>query len=159
MKHKLLTILIIFLLGWFSHSAYTINSIEIPASFLGLNASEIASLSNHIEESQIHVYKDRVVIELNKPYWSTFANTNSMDPVIDENSNGIEIKPYSEAQLTVGDVVSYKYNDKLIIHRIVEIDNDPNGWYAITKGDNNTFTDPEKVRFNQIEGILVGILY
>ena len=159
MKYKIITILTIFLLGWFSHSFYAIGPVETPMSFLGLNASETASPSNHIEENKIHVYKNKVVIDLDNPYWSKFANTNSMDPVIDDNSNGIEIKPLSEAQIATGDVISYSYNNSLIIHRVIETGQDTNGWYAVTKGDNNTFSDPDKVRFNQIEGILVGILY
>ena len=156
MKYKYLLTLVIFLIGWFSYSHFTSNSFEIPFS---LNSTELASPNNHIKEDQIRIYKDRIVIEIDKPYWSKFANTNSMDPLIDENSNGIEIKPISEDQIIAGDIISYKYNNSLIIHRVMEVGQDTKGWYAITKGDNNTFTDQEKVRFNQVEGILIGILY
>ena len=36
---------------------------------------------------------------------------------------------------------------------------DNEGWYAITKGDNNVVEDNWKVRFEQIEGIVIGIIY
>ncbi|MBU2639166.1 MAG: hypothetical protein KKG75_00485 [Nanoarchaeota archaeon] len=158
MKYKLL-IFIVFLIGWFSHSLYAETSIIKQNPLSLFNTTELTSPSDHIEESQIHVYKDRVVIELNKPYWSKFSNTNSMDPLLDEFSNGIEIKPNSIDQVSIGDIISYKLGNNIIIHRVINTGFDAKGWYAVTKGDNNAIQDLEKVRFNQIEGILVGILY
>lgn len=45
------------------------------------------------------------------------------------------------------------------VHRVVDIGNDNTGIYFTTKGDNYYKEDPDKVRFSQIEGIVVGILY
>jgi hypothetical protein len=36
---------------------------------------------------------------------------------------------------------------------------DKEGWYAVTKGDNTGMNDPDKVRFEQIKFVLVGVLY
>ena len=52
-----------------------------------------------------------------------------------------------------------KYLKEGVIHRIAEISNDEQGWYAIVKGDNNEAPDPERVRFEQIKKVLVGVLY
>jgi hypothetical protein len=45
------------------------------------------------------------------------------------------------------------------VHRVVGIENDENGIYFVTKGDNYYKEDPYKVRFSQVDGIIVGILY
>ena len=47
----------------------------------------------------------------------------------------------------------------MIIHRVIETGYDEQGWFAVTKGDNLKEKDPEKVRFNQIVGLVVGVLY
>jgi hypothetical protein len=84
-----------------------------------------------------------------------------MDPVLDASANGIEIIPESEADIHVGDIVSYQSSsvEGTVIHRVVELGNDEEGWYAIMKGDNNQFADPGKVRFDQIKRVLVAVIY
>ena len=70
-----------------------------------------------------------------------------------------EAIPSSETEIHIGDIISYKYEDMVLIHRVIELGKDSSGWYAITKGDNLDYNDPEKVRFNQVKGIVIGILY
>ncbi|MFC1696949.1 hypothetical protein ACFL1H_01335 [Nanoarchaeota archaeon] len=114
-----------------------------------------------IKEDQIHVFQDKIVLDIEDAEWASFTNTNSMDPFLDETSNAIEIVPEAKEQLKIGDVVSYQseFATGTIIHRIIDIDEDEDGWFCKTKGDNNPETDPGKVRFNQIKRVLVGILY
>ena len=122
---------------------------------------EVTSPYDRIKEEQIHVYNDKVVIDLNDAEWASFTDTNSMDPVLDEGTNAIEIVPKSYNEIHTGDIVSYKssYVDGTIIHRVKSIGYDPEGWYAIMKGDNNPTEDPEKVRFEQVKRIVVAIIY
>lgn len=122
---------------------------------------EKPSPQDWIKESQIHVYSDKIVIDLKNALWAKFTDTNSMDPVFDKGNNALQIVPSSAEQLAVGDIITYKskYLNDAIIHRIIAIGTDSEGWYAITKGDNNDVPDPEKVRFNQVKKVLVGILY
>ena len=82
-----------------------------------------------------------------------------MDPVIDENSTILEFEVLNPEELHEGDIISYKYNNEIIIHRIIKISSDEKGWYCITKGDNNYEEDPFKIRFENIVGVTVGILY
>ena len=84
-----------------------------------------------------------------------------MVPLLDYGTTGIEIRPESEDHLMVGDVVAYdaKWTDGVIIHRIIEIKEDESGKYFVMKGDNNPRSDPEKVRFDQIRYVLVGVIY
>jgi len=82
-----------------------------------------------------------------------------MDPVIDSGANAIEIVPPSMADIEVGDIVSYKDGESVIIHRVIEKDKDDQGEYLIMKGDNNPVADPGKVRFSQVQRVVVGIIY
>ena len=119
------------------------------------------SPSDRITEQNIKLYDDKIVIYAKEPYLARFADTHSMEPVLDKNSNAIEIVPKSAAEVMVGDIISFipKNSHETIIHRVVKIGHDSEGWYAVTKGDNNPYNDEEKVRFSQVERILVGILY
>jgi hypothetical protein len=140
-----------------------ISNIEKPASLNIFDSfsKEIQSPSDWIKENQIHVYEDRIVLDIDGAAWSRFTDTNSMDPLIDEGSNGIEIRPGSAEQIEVGDIISYisEYSNDIMIHRVIEKGEDEEGIYFTVKGDNNSAADPGKIRFDQIEGVLVGILY
>jgi signal peptidase I len=122
---------------------------------------EKSSPYDHITQDKILVGKDKVVINLPGAQWATFTDTNSMDPIFDAESNTIEIKPLSPDDVHVGDIVSYKSNlvDGILVHRVAAIDYDSQGWYATLKGDNNFFSDPESVRFDQINGVVVAVIY
>lgn len=130
-------------------------------SLLSTSAKEQNSPMDRIKESQIHVYKDKVVIDLEDAQWASFTDTNSMDPVIDVGSHALQIIPKSPEEIQEGDIVSYRTrtNDATIIHRVKKVDNDSEGWYAIMKGDNLNQDDPEKVRFDQVKRVLVAIIY
>ena len=149
----------IFMLGWFSGSAVSkITKEQFP---LGNVAPERPSPGDWIKPEQIHVFKDKVVIDVDNPSWAVFTDTNSMDPVFDVEANTIEIKPKSPKDIKVGDIISYKSNlcKCIVVHRVVKKGIDKDGFYFIVKGDNNPTEDPEKVRFNQIVGVVVGVIY
>ncbi|MFA6072801.1 MAG: hypothetical protein WC758_01680 [Candidatus Woesearchaeota archaeon] len=113
----------------------------------------------------IALNKSMMIIYLNKSYLSQFEDTGSMLPILSSDAIGIEIIPLKPSDIYPGDIISYELNDKfsanklIIIHRVLEVGYDLEGWYAITKGDNNPLKDKDKVRFSQIHGVLVGILY
>jgi len=124
-------------------------------------APEVASPCARIKASQIFVTPEKIEIDFQDAEWAMFTDTNSMDPVLDSDSYALEYTPKSEAELCVGDIASYspKSAEGTIIHRIVEIGSDNSGWYAVFKGDNLPYKDPEKVRFSQIRRVVVGIIY
>jgi signal peptidase I len=140
-------------------NAYTGNG-EIPFN-ITFNNGELASPFDHIPEDNIRVYSDRVVIYIDNPEWAAFEDTNSMDPIIDEGANAIQIVPESTQDIHVGDIISYEseYAEGTIIHRVVSIGNDDEGWYCIAKGDNNPDPDPGRIRFSQIKKVLVAVIY
>ena len=87
-----------------------------------------------------------------------------MVPFFDEGSNALQIVPESPEQIEVGDIISYEsrrvdLQGVVIIHRVIEKHKDEQGDYFVVKGDNNSQPDPEKVRFNQIRRVLVGVIY
>ena len=84
-----------------------------------------------------------------------------MEPVITAGANAIEVVPESADDIQVGDIVSYRstYADGTIIHRVVYKGQDEDGTYFIMKGDNLPTSDPGRVRFGQIERVVVAIVY
>lgn len=155
----------VFLAGWAFNSVYAamidsdINA-RLPFSW-NENITNKAGPQNHILEDQIHVYKKGIVLSIENATWARFTDTHSMDPLLNKDSNGLEIKPESESQISIGDIISYEseYADGLIIHRVIAQGSDKQGWYVIVKGDNLPQQDPGKIRFSQIHGILVGVIY
>jgi len=115
-----------------------------------------------IKEEQIHMGQGKVCFDMPDTYraeWATFADTNSMDPVFDQGSHAIQIVPQSIADIHVGDIISFKTEYGVIIHRVVTISYDEEGWYCMTKGDNNRYPDGVKVRFEDIKRVAVAFIY
>jgi len=142
--------------------AYMVVLLVIIASFVSSNKPlEIASPHNRVNDAQILLYHDKVVINVNGASLTKYADTNSMDPLLDEGAIGIELVPERDDQLYIGDVVAYesKHASGLIVHRIIDIVEDKQGKYFILKGDNLQTEDPEKVRFSEIKYVLIGVIY
>ena len=153
-----LVIAVFFLLAVSIDSEVRINRESAISLF---SSDEKPSPYDWIKEEQIRLYNNRVVIEIKNPKLAAFTDTNSMDPVIDENSNAIEIMPKSYNDIHIGDVISYEseFAEGIIIHRVIDIGYDENGWFAIVKSDNSNNPDPGRIRFSQIKRILVAVIY
>jgi len=159
---KLILLAGVFLLGLFASAIYGQIAPESPIGLeIPTGSDDRPSPFDRISEDQIHVFQDRIVIDIADAQWSYFADTNSMDPVIDVGTNAIQLVPESEDDIHVGDIVSYEsdYSGGIIIHRVVYKGQDEQGTYFVMKGDNNPISDPGKVRFNQTRRVLVGIIY
>ena len=120
--------------------------------------SDKSSPSDYIQEQNIQVYPDRIVIFIENASISRYASTKSMDPILDSTANGIEVPVSNKNQIHIGDIIAFEQNGDLIVHRVVEISSDENGWYCITKGDNSS-TNDNKIRFEQIKFLTIAILY
>ena len=134
---------------------------QLPSAGFPAFAGDQLSPYDHIKEEQIRMYDDRVEILLpgKQLSWARFADSNSMDPVFDSTANSIEIIPQSPDDIHVGDIIAFQYGESLIVHRVVKIDYDEQGWYAQTAGDNTDMADAGKRRFEDIKYITIGILY
>lgn len=162
--------IVIFLAGWLASSAIMIGDTDpVPRTegtddiFFVFDTEPVDRISPHdwVNESQIHVSNAGVIIDIEDAEWAKFTDTNSMDPIIDQGANAIQIVPSSPEMIHVGDIISYvtELREGVIIHRVIEIGEDDEGWFAITKGDNLRQQDPLKVRFDQIRRILIAIIY
>lgn len=80
--------------------------------------------------------------------------TNSMEPNIKIN-DVIICKRTKEDNIKVGDIITFFKEEKIITHRIIQIDNNGEKKQYITKGDNNEVEDGEKIELEQIQGKLV----
>lgn len=134
---------------------------EIEKLFAEEENKEKPSPQNWIKMNQIKVYDNQVILEIKNPEWAMFTDTNSMDPVLDSESNAIEIIPKSESDIEVGDIVAYqsKYKEGTVTHRVIEKNTDKEGTYFKIKGDNNQDADPGKIRFEQIKRVVVAVIY
>ena len=84
---------------------------------------------------------------------NSIAGTGSMRPTYSKGMTVISLVPKNESDIHIGDIVTFNKTTKPdVIHRVVEIGNDFEGWYAMTKGDNNKRAD-QKMRFSDIKGI------
>ena len=175
-KKAILFAVMLFALGWVSSIIYgevisSYGPVNHPVStqssavdlqkLQGSASRDMPSPSDWIKNGQIQVFNDEVVLKIKNAKWAVFTDTKSMDPVIDSTSKAIQIIPKNENDIHVGDIVAYKssYENGTITHRVAEIGHDSKGWYAMLKGDNNSYPDPEKVRFGQITRVVVAIIY
>lgn len=150
------------ILGWTANTvAFKYQASNTESPFSVYDGQIIPMPKDRINEDSIHVFSDKIVIDIANAQWSKFTPTKSMLPLLDKGANGIQIVPESPDQIELGDVVSYEsnYYEGIIIHRVVKIDQDEEGWYCIVKGDSNDYRDPGKIRFNQIKRVLVGVIY
>ena len=175
---SVMLLLSVFFLGWVTSALFFVGNYydrygEIPeiharktsplspiTGLFILSPSELESPADRISEKDIKVYDDEVVLSVDHAQWSEFTDTNSMDPLLDVGANTIEVPPKSPEDIYPGDVVSYRLAEgSSIIHRVIAVGTDDQGRYYILKGDNNPVDDGKKVRFNQIEGIVVAVVY
>uniref|UniRef100_A0A6M3L4P9 Putative peptidase n=1 Tax=viral metagenome TaxID=1070528 RepID=A0A6M3L4P9_9ZZZZ len=88
---------------------------------------------------------------------TTVQNTNSMEPLIDIGHTVLLQEPLPYPQ--VGDIIIWSIGDRRVIHSIVEIGADAKDWYCRTQGLNLHQKDPEKIRLQDIEWLVVGVLW
>lgn len=123
-----------------------------------LTGQSINSPSNIIDTKDIIVYPDEVVIKVKGAVIDSYDSTNSMFPIIGERANGISVKPRSEDEIKVGDIITFRMGNDLYVHRVIEKGVDGEGTYFVTKGDNTDVVDG-KIRFKDVEYVLVGLVY
>ena len=147
----ILIITLTFLLGWLSNEAWQqLTPKEIPTA-----------PGDHIPEENLQQTNQTITIKINQPfYYTKYSPTKSMLSLLDSGHNGIMIQPNNTTQIKVGDIISYKLNENTtIVHRVKQIRTDEKGIYYIVKGDNNPQADPYRIRPENIQGILVALIY
>jgi len=128
------------------------------SGFVLFGQTELVAPNNFVKEGNIKVVEEGVIINVEDVVLSRYVDSNSMLPVLGKYSTGIGIKPESEGYIGVGDIISFWQDNNIIVHRVVEKGIDKYGVYFITKGDNNDLKD-ERIRFSDIDSVLVGVIY
>jgi hypothetical protein len=149
---RILYVLLIFSAG------FLIGQIWDSLFYGGVTGLTINAPSDFINDNKITVYEDKVIISVEGAKLSTYESTGSMLPTLGEGVNGISVVPKFPDEINVGDIVSFRKGEQLIVHRVVEKGTDEAGLYFITKGDNSV-ADDGKIRFNDIERVLIGLIY
>ena len=122
-------------------------------------SANLPAPKSRIKESDIHVYANRIVIDVKDPQWTAYADTNSMLPTLDFSHNGLVYTNPPCDELIIGDIVGFPYNNQTISHRIVDTGFDDEGRYFVTKGDNNRVGDPGLRRCGDIVSVMFGLIY
>lgn len=106
------------------------------------------------------INENRWCVDLpNQTYMYAFSDTGSMLPVLHETHNSLGITLFSEKDIFVGDIIAFSSDEGEIVHRVIDIGYDDEGWYATTKGDALYYSDPQKIRFDKIMSKMVVIFY
>jgi len=153
--------LTIFLAGFFTCILVALifslfsTGIEKPLG-IGFSTTINNAPGNWIKINQIQITGDSILINIPNASISSYAPTGSMKPTFDQYSNGIRIIPSSAEQIDVGDIVTFGADN--IVHRVVEKGIDEEGYWFVTKGDNNQVSD-EQIRFDDIRYVTIGVLY
>lgn len=96
------------------------------------------------------------------PVYPTSVLTGSMEPGIMP-GDAVLIRKLMDADelkdMTVGTVISFKRDDIMITHRIMEVHLDEAGNYSfVTKGDNNDSADVQPVEATDVRGTVIGTI-
>jgi signal peptidase I len=123
--------------------------------------SKLPMPKDRITQDQLKVFSNKVELTIDNVYWGYMLNSSSMDPLIDQGTLILTIKPDSPEDIAVGDIICFRSNFTIhnIAHRVVNISSEEEGIYFVTKGDNNPTADPIKVRFKDVVAVVVAILY
>jgi hypothetical protein len=127
---------------------------------LNMTAPEPSPVTR-IGRQGVGVYDDKILLYIQGAFPVKIEPTGSMSPFINHNVLALETRPKDPSDLQVGDIIGYESQafNTTIVHRIVEIGRDEEGWFAVTKGDANPEKDPGLVRFDDIKGVIVGLIY
>ena len=95
---------------------------------------------------------------------TTVGSTNSMEPAIDVGhivilSNSPKYK--SKETIKVGDVIVYKakWYGGSVIHKVIEVGQDADGWFCKAQGWNVNSQDPQIIRENEITHVALGVIW
>ncbi len=111
-----------------------------------------------IKDNQILVNPEYIKININNSLIGIYTDSKSMSPLLTNYSNTIQIIPNNPNEISIGDIIVFKKDNRLITHRVIEIGQDDKGYWFITQGD-NSFEPDDKIRFKDINSVVVGILF
>jgi hypothetical protein len=152
---------LVFLLGFVACAflVFAVNMVDYRGSIVtGFSIFDAAAPLDRVSSEDIIVFDDSVLIRVENATLSSYSPGESMLPLIDVGANGIRIVPKNSDDVDVGDIVSFRKGETLVVHRVIEKGFDNEGLYFITQGDSASFSDG-KVRFSDIEHVTIGVIW
>ena len=140
----------------------SIISILAIGFLLGISMSTIQekpSPSIRIGQDNLAFLPDKVVISYPGIKGSSYSDTNSLDPYIDDGMTGLSIPVNSETKLYIGDIISYKQGNKVYTHIISAIEPNSNGNIYIVNGTYNKVLLSTRVSHEEVLFVKVGNIY
>ena len=131
----------------------------------GGRSGELPSPRVKIEPQEINYDEHSEVLSISNvksPLWVTSVqDSNSMEPLVDIGHIAVlsQDPKYLDA-LNVGDIIIWeKSDDELIIHSIIDINQDESGWYCRTQGLNNSYPDEKKIRKEKVKWVALLVVW
>ena len=90
-------------------------------------------------------------------YKAYIITTDSMKPTI-KTGDIVIVKNTEEEKIKVEDIITFKRDENIVTHRLVDIQETEQGKKYITKGDNNNVNDYKEVLYSEIEGVKVLVI-
>lgn len=87
-------------------------------------------------------------------YYSIAIASGSMTPNIYKGDVVIIDQKYDLDHLKIGDIIAYKYEERVVVHRLVDRERVGDEWYFYTKGDANNCKDSYIVYQDTIIGVV-----
>lgn len=87
------------------------------------------------------------------PYTLIGIGSNSMNPEISK-GDAVIIKKVKNKKLKDGEIVAYKHDEKIIVHRLVEVKKTDGKIVYKTRGDVNNTVDDIDIEFEDIKGVV-----
>jgi len=155
MKQKYFWMLIVFLLIIIIGLVIVCVSKEISDMWV----KEDIKSPETISPLMFNLTEDYLTINLDNITFFNITSGVSMFPAIHHNSI-LLYRLLGNNSIYIGDVIRYKYKkDVFVHHRVIDVREDNEGIYYITKGDNIPNNDIIRVRRENITHKLIGILY
>jgi hypothetical protein len=145
---------IVFIFGFIIVTILIFASLGVQFIFFNYDHKDYPMMK--VNERDIHVYDDHYCVDVGREIkYATYADTESMEPTFGYLNHGIEIVPKSINEIHVGDIISYYKDGELLVHRVKSIDGDT----IIVRGDNAPSISLDTIKFKDVNGVLISIIY
>ena len=138
--------------------SYDDNISLLPKREPHMSQAGVPSPCNHLRTKDIEAYSNKMIIKHDNMIYGRIGDSGSMEPLMNQWTHSIEYKPSNESEICQGDIIVFHKDTHDVIHRAIIVGYDKDGWFAITKGDNNDIGDG-KIRWHQVKSVVIGLLY
>ena len=148
--------------SYYDNQTYNNQTVQWGNNIICKNGWMGESPKDRLDEDDVFYLFDKVIINSgNNYFYGVIGGSESMTPFFKQASI---IGTKNKYDIQIGDIIIYKYNDPQrgtisIVHSVCNILRDDEGIYFVTKGYSNGSPDDRKIRLNQIEAVVMSIIY